>query len=684
MQPKFYTHKHASEASHNLDVETLGGKGKGLMDMAALGVPVPEFVVIPTTLCVEYMSNPAKVEKDLKEIVKSIAAFFEADLGFLPLLSVRSGARVSMPGMMDTILNVGIGTKMTKSATYLMDKRTKLDCERRFLHMYASTVYSVPDSVFEEALSRLKKDIDVYHDTDLNEKALGVLVNDYKEIYAKYGITVPKKAIYQIYASVLAVMQSWDSPRAVEYRNAHNIPHDWGTAVVIQRMVFGNYEKSSGSGVLFTRDPKTGDDGIVAEYLPNAQGEDVVAGIRTPEKLALVKGSVLEQQNAGTGDGWRGYLGYLCHKLEQHYLDVLDIEFTVEKGQLYILQSRVAKRSARAWVRTAIDMYEEGLIDKETARSRIKRQHISALFKPVISPLFKGKPDVIGIPASAGVVTGKAVFTSDEAKASEEPCILIRKETSPEDIGGMLAAVGVVTATGGETSHAAVVARGMDKPCIVGCTDLQVSEVVAATSEKDIELGTIITMDGETGRVWIGEAVPTISPTKSALLKDLWGFTFGDDEPKRKTLACPGHPGDVYSAWQIYTGVAPDPVSDTVHIILDAVGSDPVLGCMGDFEIGGVVRKVHEWVLSHGVEAVLYPDSSFIEGDLSELDSITIIPVDGLTLGSALLQPVTVSQLETLMSGSLSEINALISPATVDEKFMVVDSQRHRLLSAYE
>lgn len=441
--------------------DLLGGKGAGLAEMSKLGLPVPPGFTIPTSACIEYMVATSS-EKDM--ILKKLAAKAEKEIAFLSaklerpvLVSVRSGARVSMPGMMDTLLNVGLTDENLKDFKALLGDEAAEDCKKRLAEMYKSTV----------------------------------------------GLDVPSTLWGQLVGSIAAVFESWNSERAKEYRKVHGYPDDWGTAVTIQVMVYGNLNENSCSGVLFTRNPQTGACVLMGEYLPNAQGEDVVAGTHTPQGL-----HELPNWNLSVSTELFGWAA----ELEKHYKDVQDIEFTVEDGTVFILQTRSAKRSALAAFRIAYDMVQEGVIDKVTAIKRVTAKQYMALKIPVIDPAFEVSPTAVGIPASAGMVTGVAVFTNAEAKASKVPCIMVAEETTPDDFPGMVASVGVITYKGGATSHAAVVARGMDKPCIVGVGTMVVGS------------GDMVTMDGASGRVWVNVVVPVVGGGGNVYVDSIVGW----------------------------------------------------------------------------------------------------------------------------------------------------------------
>ena len=496
--------------------DLLGGKGAGLAEMTNLRVPVPAGFTITTDACNEYFKNKKKYPQGMWEQVLANLKKTEKAMGMKfgdhanPLLvSVRSGAKFSMPGMMDTVLNLGLNDTTMKS----LIKKTKndrfaYDAYRRFITMFGNIVMGVDRQKFERALEEIKERRGVHLDTDLTAADLKGVVDEFKVIYKRStGETFPSDPYEQLKKAINAVFSSWFGDRAVKYRKLNNIPENLGTACNVQAMVFGNMGENSGTGVGFTRDPSTGQRKFFAECLINAQGEDVVAGIRTPLHINELKKRLPKAYNE---------LDRIYKKLEKHYKDMLDIEFTVQEGKLYMLQTRVGKRTAASALRIAIDMVKEGLIDKKTAILRIDPQQIDQLLHPMIDP--KAKISVIakGLPASPGAAVGKVVFTADEAeKAAErgEKVILVRTETSPEDIGGMHAAQGILTARGGMTSHAAVVARGMGKCCIAGCGAININESQRYFTVNTFNLkeGDYLTLNGTTGEVILGEA-PLITP----------------------------------------------------------------------------------------------------------------------------------------------------------------------------
>ncbi len=487
----------------------LGGKGANLAEMSNLGIPVPPGFTITTEVCTLYYANNKNWPEGLKEQIEEAISKVEAATGKKfgdsknPLLfSVRSGARVSMPGMMDTVLNLGLNDETVKGLEG-ENARFIYDSYRRFIQMYGDVVRGVDHDLFEEAIEKAKQKAGAKNDADLTADQLKELVEEYKEIYKKgTGEDFPQDPWTQLEGSINAVFNSWNNERAIRYRQLNNIPGDWGTAVNVQTMVFGNLNDNSGTGVAFTRNPATGENVFYGEYLMRAQGEDVVAGIRTPHPIADLKEEMPEIY---------AELEAIYHKLEQHYRDMQDIEFTIENGKLYMLQTRSGKRTAAAAVRIAVEMVEEGLIDEKTAILRVAPEQLDQLLHPMIDPNFKGKPITKGLPASPGAAVGRVVFTAQEAEEwaeKGEKVILVRVETSPEDIGGMASAQGILTARGGMTSHAAVVARGMGKCCVSGAGDVKVdfAKKLFKVGDTVVKEGDWISLNGTTGEVFLGQA----------------------------------------------------------------------------------------------------------------------------------------------------------------------------------
>ncbi|TVQ38015.1 MAG: pyruvate, phosphate dikinase [Geminicoccaceae bacterium] len=509
----------------------LGGKGANLAEMASLGLPVPSGFTITTEVCTYYYANGKTYPDDLKQQVEAALAAIENSMGtkfgdpLNPLLvSVRSGAPLSMPGMMDTVLNLGLNTQTVEGlADRAQDARFAYDSYRRFMQMYGHVVLGVDHHLFEDALEATKAKAGVSQDTDISVDALRALVKTYKSIVqSNTGAPFPEDPMEQLWGAVGAVFSSWMTARAVTYRRLHDIPAGMGTAVNVQAMVFGNMGMTSATGVTFTRNPSTGERAYYGEYLVNAQGEDVVAGIRTPQPLTQamagssnVEGKALEEVMPQAF----AELVAVFERLERHYKDMQDIEFTVERGKLYILQTRNGKRTAPAALKIAVGMVEEGLLTQEEAISRVQPASLDQLLHPTLDP--KAPREVItrGLPASPGAVSGKIVFDADTAErraAAGDAVILVRTETSPDDIHGMHAAKGILTSRGGMTSHAAVVARGMGKPCVCGAGDLEVRvhDKVARVGSLELQENDTITIDGGDGTVMLG-LVPTIDPELS-------------------------------------------------------------------------------------------------------------------------------------------------------------------------
>ncbi|MBI4734564.1 MAG: pyruvate, phosphate dikinase [candidate division NC10 bacterium] len=489
----------------------LGGKGANLHEMTRLGILVPGGFTISTEACVFYTNNKKKhpagmwkqVEENLKRVERVMGATFGDPKNPL-LVSVRSGARVSMPGMMDTVLNLGLNDQTLQGLiARSKNERFAYDSYRRFIQMFGDVVLGIDKQAFERLLEAQKHAKKVKLDTDLTAADLKDLVTLFKRVVKdKTGRDFPQEPKEQLRLAINAVFESWDNPRAVTYRRLHNIPGDWGTAVNVQAMVFGNLGDSSGTGVAFTRDPGTGERRFFGEYLMNAQGEDVVAGIRTPQPINQLKKAMPKVY---------AELERIYKRLEKHYREMLDIEFTIQDGKLYMLQCRVGKRTAGAAVKIAVDMVKERLIDHKLAVLRVDPAQLDQLLHPRVDPTAKVQKIAKGLPASPGAAVGQVVFTAAEAEAAAakgERVILVRTETSPEDIGGMHAAQGILTARGGMTSHAAVVARGMGKPCVAGSQDITVYEEHGYLFARDLTVrrGEYITLDGGTGDVMLGEA----------------------------------------------------------------------------------------------------------------------------------------------------------------------------------
>jgi pyruvate, orthophosphate dikinase len=506
----------------------LGGKGANLDGMAAIGLPVPPGFTITTEVCTAYYANGEAFPDGLTDQVAKGIAHIEGvtgrkfgDPGNPLLVSVRSGARVSMPGMMDTVLNLGLNDATVQGlAASSGDARFAWDSYRRFIQMYADVVLGLDHHAFEDALEIAKEDRGYFLDTELEAGDLIELVAEYKRLVeAEWGKPFPQDVHEQLWGAVGAVFSSWESERAKVYRRLNSIPSDWGTAVNVQAMVFGNMGDTSATGVAFTRDPATGENAYYGEYLINAQGEDVVAGIRTPQYLTRAAREAAGAKPLSMEEAMPEAYAELARVfdiLERHYRDMQDIEFTVERGALWMLQTRSGKRTAKAALKIAVDMAAEGLITKDEAVCRVDPMALDQLLHPTLDP--DAPRDVLtkGLPASPGAASGQIVFDADTAERRNdmgEAVILVRVETSPEDIHGMHAAKGILTARGGMTSHAAVVARGMGRPCVSGAGSLQIDNAakVLGVSGRELREGDIITIDGATGEVMAG-SVPTLQP----------------------------------------------------------------------------------------------------------------------------------------------------------------------------
>lgn len=505
----------------------LGGKGANLAEMTNIGLPVPCGITITTEACIEFYKQNKCLSNEIIEQINEYIKKLEEETGKLfgdvenPLLvSVRSGAAVSMPGMMDTILNLGLNDKAVVGlASKTENERFAYDSYRRFIQMFGDVVLSIPKYKFDYALDDIKEKNKYKNDTELTAENLKELVETFKSIYLDVtGTSFPQEPQKQLLMAVEAVFKSWNNPRAITYRNLYDIPHDIGTAVNVQSMVFGNMGDTSGTGVAFTRNPSTGEKNIFGEFLMNAQGEDVVAGIRTPLVITELKNIMPNIYDEFIT---------IANKLENHYRDMQDIEFTIEQGKLYFLQTRNGKRTAESALRVAVEMVGEGLISEEEAIMRIDPKSLDQLLHPTFDPETQKEaiPLAQGLPASPGAATGKIYFTAEDAvKAYEngDKVILVRKETSPEDIEGMTKSQGILTSRGGMTSHAAVVARGMGKCCVAGCEDIYVDEelkIFIVNNEKFHE-GDYISLDGSTGKVYKG-SIKTIEPAISGNFESL-------------------------------------------------------------------------------------------------------------------------------------------------------------------
>ena len=501
--------------------ELLGGKGANLAEMTGLGMPVPQGFTISTEACTQYYTDGRQINADIQAQIYDHLAKMEEICGKKfgdpenPLLvSVRSGARASMPGMMDTILNLGLNDTVVKGlAAFTNNPRFAYDSYRRFIQMFSDVVMEQPKSEFEKIIDAKKAEKGVKLDTELDADDMMDLVCRFKTLYKQQkGEDFPTDPKVQLMEAVKAVFRSWDNPRANVYRRMNEIPYDWGTAVNVQSMVFGNSGNTSGTGVAFTRNPATGEKKLFGEYLINAQGEDVVAGIRTPQPIADLEKQMPEVYKQ---------FASIANTLEQHYQDMQDMEFTIENGKLYMLQTRNGKRTAAAALKIAVDLVDEGMISEEEAVLRVDPKQLDALLHPQFDAAALKKAQAIGkgLAASPGAACGKVVFTAEDAKAwaaNGEKVVLVRLETSPEDIEGMAAAEGILTVRGGMTSHAAVVARGMGTCCVSGCGEINVDydAKLFTLAGRTIHEGDYISIDGSTGNIY-GEAIPTVEASIS-------------------------------------------------------------------------------------------------------------------------------------------------------------------------
>jgi len=501
------------EDADGKDKEKFGGKGANLAEMVSLGLPIPPGFTITTHACREYYSLGEKMPDVLLDQVKNLLNKLEEKTGKVfggdanPLLvSVRSGAKLSMPGMMDTILNLGLNDKTVRALCKVSDRRFVLDSHRRFIQIYCDVVLGIETKEFDGLIEAMKEKLGMKFDYELSAENLEELIEQYKGLIAEHNAVIPEDPFEQLKLAIMAVFRSWNTPRAITYRNLNRIPHDLGTAVNVQAMVFGNMGEDCGTGVAFSRNKNTGEKGLFGDFLVNAQGEDVVAGIRTPININELAKVFPEQAEE---------LDEIARNLELHFRDMQDLEFTIETGKLYILQTRNGKRSPTAQVKIAVDMVNEGLLTRREALMRVEAEALRTMLLPQIDYSKASNEITVGVDASPGAATGAIAFTADEAESRNsagEKVILVRTETTPEDIHGMAAAEGILTSRGGKTSHAAVVAGGMGKPCVAGCVDLKIDEHARTISVNDkvFRENDLITIDGTTGKVFAGK-VPLIA-----------------------------------------------------------------------------------------------------------------------------------------------------------------------------
>ena len=529
----------------------LGGKGANLAEMTVMGLPIPQGFTVTTEACTEYNENGKKLSDEMISQIEAALVKLEeiagkklGDIENPLLVSVRSGARASMPGMMDTVLNLGLNDDSVEGlAKKTNNPRFAYDSYRRFIMMFADVVIGVSKSKFERKLDEYKEKVGAKYDTDLTTENLKEVVEIFKKIYLEdQGVDFPQDTKVQLFEAVKAVFRSWDNPRAFTYRRMNDIPYSWGTAVNVQMMVFGNMGETSGTGVAFTRNAATGEKMIFGEYLINAQGEDVVAGVRTPKAIATLEQDMPEV-----------YVQFMdiATKLEQHYKDMQDMEFTIENGKLYFLQTRNGKRTANAALRIAVDMVDEGLLTIDEALLRVEPKQLDQLLHPAFDPkaLKVAKALGKGLPASPGAGAGKVYFTAEDAKTAAdagERVILVRLETSPEDIEGMAVAEGILTVRGGMTSHAAVVARGMGRCCVSGCEAIKMNEEskTFTLGGKTFKEGDYISLDGSTGEVY-GEDIPTVEPEISGTFAKFMAWADEKRVLKVRTNADTPHDAEV-------------------------------------------------------------------------------------------------------------------------------------------
>ncbi|MFA4951206.1 pyruvate, phosphate dikinase [Brevundimonas sp.] len=635
----------------------LGGKGANLAEMSSLGLPVPPGFTVTTEACVHYFSNGQAYPADLTEQVAAGLKTVEGIVGKTfgdaanPLLvSVRSGARASMPGMMDTVLNLGLNDETVEGlATLSGDRRFALDSYRRFITMYSNVVLGLSHDDFEEVLDHHKDRLGITIDTDLRAQDWEKVVADYKDVVERHlGRPFPQDPHDQLWGAIGAVFDSWMNDRAKFYRRMHDIPESWGTAVNIQSMVFGNMGQTSATGVAFTRNPSTGEARLYGEFLINAQGEDVVAGIRTPQSLTKAGREEMGETAPSMEEAMPEVFGQFVDvvgRLETHYRDMQDIEFTVEQGRLWMLQTRNGKRTAKSALKIAVDLAAEGVISQEEAVSRVEPAALDQLLHPTLDPNATRNVVASGLPASPGAATGKIVFDADEAERLAQlgdAVILVREETSPEDIHGMHAARGIVTARGGMTSHAAVVARGMGRPCVCGINALSIDEKAGTFTAhgRTFKAGQIITIDGSKGEVLEG-AVAMIEPELTGDFQTL--MAWADSVRRLKVRANAETPLDARTARGF--GAEGIGLCRTEHMFFDEAR----------------IAAVREMILAddeQGRRAALAKIAPFQKSDFVELFTI----MAGLPVTVRLLDP----PLHEFIPHSDADIDALAASSGLD------------------
>ncbi len=638
------------------DKTLLGGKGANLAEMTRIGVPVPPGFTLTTAVCRAYLAGDgyaealrAEVEASLRELEAETGKRFGAPEDPL-LVSVRSGAAVSMPGMMDTILNLGLNDDTVAGlASRAEDERFAFDSYRRFVQMYGEVVLGIAGSRFSELLDAKKAAKRVEHDTELEAADLRALVAEFKQaVEAETGEPFPEDPEAQLWGAIDAVFDSWNTDRAIQYRRVNRIPEDLGTAVNVVAMVYGNMGDDSGTGVAFTRDPSTGEDRLYGEFLLNAQGEDVVAGIRDPLSLHEMEEALPEAYHQ---------LRDVATKLERHYRDVQDLEFTVERGTLYMLQTRTAKRSAAAAVRVAVEMVDAGLIDERTAIGRVRASQLDQLLHPQIDPAAEVEVLARGLPASPGAESGRVVFDPAAAQAwaeRGESVVLVRDETSPEDFGGMVAARAIVTARGGMTSHAAVVARGMGKCCVAGARELRIDFEAGRMSAGDHEVaeGDWITVDGSGGRVLIGQ-VPRVEAATSQWYERL--MTWADDVRRLGVRANADTPADARRAREY--GAEGIGLCRTEHMFFE----------------GDRIDAVREMILAENPEVQRRALAKLLPMQREDFEGI-FRAMDGLPVTIRLLDP----PLHEFLPKTDDEVRALASRLGIERRDLEARVNRHR------
>ena len=583
-----YAFKEGNADMRNL----LGGKGANLAEMTNLGLPIPQGFTVTTEACTDYYNNGEKISEDIqKQIFKALEGLEKeqgkkfGDTSDPLLVSVRSGARASMPGMMDTILNLGLNDEAVEGfAAKTGNARFAYDSYRRFIQMYSDVVMEVNKSFFEKIIDELKEEKGIKFDTEMTVEDLKELVKRFKAVYSEHmnGEEFPQDPKEQLMGAVKAVFRSWDNPRAIVYRRMNDIPGDWGTAVNVQAMVFGNMGETSGTGVAFTRNPSTGEKGIYGEHLINAQGEDVVAGVRTPQPITKLEEDLPEC--------YKEFME-IATRLENHYRDMQDMEFTIQEGKLYFLQTRNGKRTAAAAIQIACDLVDEGMITKEEAVLRIEAKSLDQLLHPTFDAKALKEGEVIGsaLPASPGAAAGKVVFTAEDAKregigGKGERVILVRLETTPEDIEGMVAAQGILTVRGGMTSHAAVVARGMGTCCVSGCGDIKIDEEAKTFTlgGHTYKEGDYISLDGTTGKIYDGD-IKTVEASVSGNFGRIMGWA--DEIRTLKVRTNADNPRDTKQAVEL--GAEGIGLCRTEHMFFDEAR----------------IPKIRKMILSETVEA---------------------------------------------------------------------------------